>query len=199
VVPFWLILSPALALRPAPDVREEVESVLAAAVAGTPDPAAAHALAERVEDRVGVFAQVRYEAALAWNRAGELERARRGYDAVLETAPDHAAALYDRGEIALLQGNRAAARSDLEAAAALRPDHWVVYYRLAWLELDEGHTAAGEDRLLEALRRGMNLRMLVEDPGWHELLKRPDARRAIERMVVVYGSDALLKDLEALP
>lgn len=195
----WLIIPAALALRPAPDVRDEVETVLATAVAGARDPAAAHALAERVEDRVGVFAQVRYEAALAWNRAGELDRARRGYDAVLATDPDHAAALYDRGEIALLQGNRAAARTDLEAAAALRPDHWVVYYRLAWLELDEGHTAAGEDQLLEALHRGMELRMLVEDPGWRTLLKRPEARRAIERMIVVYGSDALLKDLEALP
>ncbi len=198
-------LSPAgWAMRPAPDVRAQVEVVLAAAVTHaaalqeTPveSAEAAAAVAARVEDRVGAFGAVRYEAALAWNRAGELDRARAAYDDVLDVVPGHAGALYDRGEIALLQGDRPAARRDLEAAAALRPDHWVVYYRLAWLELDEGHTAAGEAQLLAALRHGLDLRMLVTDPGWQPLLARPEARRAIERLVVVYGSDALLRELE---
>lgn len=75
----------------------------------------------------------------------------------------------------------------------------MVAYRLAQIACEDGRYGDTETHLLDALHRGLDLGMLVSDPAWRPLMKVPDARRTIERMVVVYGSDALLKELESVP
>ena len=65
-------------------------------------------------------ADVRFELASRWQRAGELDRAAAEYDRVLALAPDHAAALINRG-YARLARDPAAARADFTRARVLAP------------------------------------------------------------------------------
>ena len=189
---------PARALRPEPDARAALDEALAArveALAGR-DPAAAVAFARQIDGQVGALPAVRYELALTLNRQGELRAAREACDGVLELQPDHAAALYDRGELALLLGDRAAARADLTRAAALRPRHWAVHYRLALLAAEDGDPTALEAALVMALRHGMDLRLLLDDPAWAPALSDPRAGPALRRVIVVYGAESLIRELE---
>jgi hypothetical protein len=78
------------------------------------DAVARHCLSPREE------ADVRFEQASRWQRAGAIERARAEYDRVLALAPDHAAALINRGYAELVR-DPAAARADFTHARELAP------------------------------------------------------------------------------
>jgi hypothetical protein len=65
-------------------------------------------------------AEVRFEQASHWQRAGQIDRARAEYDRVLALAPDHAAALVNRAW-AELPREPDAARADFTRARGLAP------------------------------------------------------------------------------
>ena len=187
---------------PSPDYRTELGARYAAEVrslASSDRPGTALERAAEIEAQVGPFVQVRYEAALAQNRAGAIRSAIRAYGRVLELDPDHVGALYDRGELLLVEGataDRSRARRDLERAEELRPDHWAVPYRLALLAGQDKDQTEMANALTRALRNGLDLGLLATDPAWDPLLRQERTGSALLRFVRTYGSDALVTDLE---
>ena len=142
---------------------------------------------------------MRYEAALARNRAGEIRQAIQSYTRVLDLDPNHVGALYDRGELLLVAGadsDRVAARRDLEQAEKLRPDHWAVPYRLALLAAQDQNPSEMTNALSRALSNGMDLDLLATDPAWDTVLRQAQTGPILLRFARTYGSDALVQDLE---
>jgi len=196
-------MSPAfVSLAPAPDYRAELGQRLAGEVhivAEVDSLDAAIELAARIEDEVGALVPVRYEAALARNRAGLIGPAIQAYGRVLELEPDHVGALYDRSELWLVAGTeaeRARAKTDLERAETLRPDHWAVPYRLALLAGQRGESNALEAAMTRSIRTGLDLDLLAQDPAWLPLLRSEQTGPALRRIVGTYGSDALVRELD---
>ncbi len=189
-------------MAPAPDYRAELGQRLAGEVhivAETDSLNAAIELAARIEDEVGALVPVRYEAALARNRAGLIGPAIQAYGRVLELDPNHVGSLYDRAELWLVAGSdadRARAKADLEHTETLRPDHWAVPYRLALLAGQQGDASALEAAVVRAIRAGLDLNLLAQDPAWLPLLRSEQTGPALRRIVVTYGSDALVRDLK---
>lgn len=140
-------------------------------------------------------ADVAYEIAFALNRMAKLEDAVDAYGDVLELNPEHAAALYDRGEILLALGRDEEALHDLEAVARLRPDHWVVHFRLAELAGKRGDSLAFEEHLTDALRQGFDLRTLLKDPTWRGWFQDPKLGPILKKLVTVYGDETMLEGL----
>lgn len=197
-----LLVGLSTALAPPPDYRSELGQRLAADVRRVAEAEgldAAISLAAAIEDDVGALVDVRYEAALARNRAGRIEPAIAAYTRVLELDPDHIGALYDRGELWLVDGqpeNRARAHADLEHAQRLRPDHWAVHYRLAQLAGQEGDFRKMEQTLVQSVQNGLAVGLLLEDPAWQTLFADPDAGPVLTRIVRIYGDH---RDQERLP
>ena len=196
------ILMATVGLAPAPDYRAELGQRLAAQVHMVADIEgldAAIRFAAEVEDAVGALVEVRYQAALARNQAGHIRPAIKAYGRVLELDPDHVGALYDRAELWLVAGtdaDRIQARADLERAEALRPDHWAVPYRLALMAGQEQQTAQLEAAMTRSIRAGLDLRLLLQDPAWLPLLRSEVTGGVLRRIVITYGSEALLRELE---
>lgn len=192
----------ALSQAPAPDYRAELGARLAASVRAVATAEGLDAAVDRaaeIEDQVGPLVAVRYEAALAMNQAGNIQPAIRAYGTVLELAPDHTGALYDRGELWQLTGNptdRARARHDLEHAESLRPDHWAVPYRLALLAGQDTDARGMSAALTRSLRAGLDLGLLASDPAWRPLLIHPKTGPSILRFARTYGATSLVQQLE---
>ena len=159
----------------------------------TPPSPVAVTFTRRFEETVGASADLIYERAYALNRQGEVDDALDAYGEALKLDPDHAAARYDRGELYLAQGEDAAARADLEAAARLRPDHWAAWFRLAQLDARAGDPEGMEAHLIEALRQGFDLGLLVADPHWRAWFQDPRLGPVLTRLVTVYGDEHLLE------
>ena len=187
---------------PTPDYRAELGARYAAEsrrLASTDGLDAAADRAAQIDSQVGAFVQVRYEAALARNRAGEIRQAIQSYTRVLDLDPNHVGALYDRGELLLVAGadsDRVAARRDLEQAEKLRPDHWAVPYRLALLAAQDQNPSEMTNALSRALSNGMDLDLLATDPAWDTVLRQAQTGPILLRFARTYGSDALVQDLE---
>jgi len=142
---------------------------------------------------------VRYEAALARNRAGHIGPAIQAYGRVLDLDSDHVGALYDRAELWLVAGSdtdRQQARADLERAETLRPDHWAVPYRLALLAGQDGQADRLEAAMTRSIRAGLDLDILLQDPAWLPVLRSETTGSVVRRIVRTYGSDALDRALE---
>lgn len=190
-----LLLGLFLALPAAPDYRTELGQRLAAELDRQKDPREAANLGERLLDRIGELPEVCYATGLAWNQAGEREKALERYDCAIAARPEDAVARYDRGELRLLLGDLPGAREDLEKAATLRPDHWAVHLRLAQVAARSGDATTFERALEESLRRGLDLRTLGLDAEWRGWLADPDLGHVVRRLVTVYGPEGLLEEL----
>ena len=154
---------------------------------------------ERFQKHVERHPDLAYEVALARNRQGDRAAALEAYDTVIELAPDHAAARYDRGELHLGLGNVDAARTDLLAAARAHPEHWVVHFRLAHLAGLDGDARALEDHLTEALRHGFSFRTISADPTWRSWIRDPALGSVLVRLIVVYDDESIIEELRGTP
>ena len=194
-----------LAVRAAPtppDYREEIVSAqirVLESLAADGRYADVVRSGQRFQDHVEAHPDVGYEIALAWNRLGEHSRAMSAYTQVLASAPTHAAARYDRGELHLASGDDAAAKQDFLAAVAARPSHWAIHFRLAQLAGRARQPSDFDLHLTEALRHGLSFRRILEDPQWRGWLKHPELGPVMRRLIIVYGDDALIEELRDKP
>lgn len=187
---------------PPPDYAEALSRSAAAEVerlAAEQGMEAAVRFAERWASRVGPDADVYYEVGLAWRLAGDERRARTALDRALELDPAHLGALYDRGEVRLNAGDLAGAESDFREVVRLAPERWAGHFRLADLAARHGDPAAFERHLMDALRRGFELRAVVGDPRWSAYLADARLGPILRRLVVVYQGDEVLRSLETPP
>jgi tetratricopeptide (TPR) repeat protein len=155
------------------------------------------ALADRFQRQVEPSAPVTYEIAFALNRMGRRAEAVASYTKALALDPDHAASLYDRGELYLLDDRLDLARADFERAAVLVPGHWAVHFRLAELAARAHDTAGFESHLLDAVRNGFDFRSIANDPNWRGWARDPELGKVITKLVVLYSQEDLLELLQA--
>jgi tetratricopeptide (TPR) repeat protein len=191
-----LCLGAARAAREPDDYRADLMAGAAARVsrlseAGTFDDAIA--LAERFQRQVEPSAPVTYEIAYALNRIGRRAEAIATYTKALALDPDHAASLYDRGELYLLDGRIDLAQVDFERAAVLVPDHWAVHFRLAELAARAHDAQSFESHLTDAVRNGFDFRTIVGDPNWQGWARDPELGKVITKLVVLYSQEDLLE------
>ena len=57
-------------------------------------------------------------------------------------------------------------------------------------------TAQLEAAMTRSIRAGLDLRLLLQDPAWLPLLRSETTGGVLRRIVVTYGSEALLRELE---
>ncbi len=177
-----------------PDYRDTLGARLAAPVVELNRAGqyrAAIRRAGRLNRAVGRLAVVSYEAGYAHYQLGELEVAVSHYDAALRRDPDKAEALYDRGEIRLLQGDLDRAVTDFTAVVRLRPDHWGGHFRLAHAAALSDDAALFERHLMEAIHHGFNLEVVIGDPTWSGFVQSTTLRPVLRKVVVLYGSPRL--------
>lgn len=193
-----IVSGQAAASRPPSDYRQELHRSAVSQIevlAARSQFEEAFDFGNRFTRRVEPAPPVLYEMALLHNRLGQFDDALDGYDRVLELEPEHAAARYDRGELLLEQGQIERAQADLEAAARLAPEHWVVHFRLAELAGAQGDARAMEDHLVNAIRHGFSLETLEQSPTWRGWIGDPEIGPVINRMILIYGDEALLDRL----
>jgi tetratricopeptide (TPR) repeat protein len=89
-----------------------------------------------------------YELANLAAESGDREKARQGYEAVLERYPDFEEALVGLGGV-LLDQQSAKAAAPLEKATKIRPDDEVAWYRLAQAERVAGNREAQQKAMTE--------------------------------------------------
>jgi tetratricopeptide (TPR) repeat protein len=195
-----LVVCAAWAAREPQDYRADLMTGAATRVSRLSEAGqyeAAKALAERFQRQVEPSAPVTYEIALALNQMGKRSEAIATYTKALALDPDHAASLYDRGELYLLDGRVDLAQADFERAVVLAPGHWAVHFRLAELAARAHDTAAFESHLTDAVRNGFDFRTIVGDPNWHAWARDPDLGKVITKLVVLYSKEDLLELLQA--
>jgi len=93
-----------------------------------------------------------YELANLAAQSGDREKARQGYEAVIERFPDFEEALVGLGGVLLDEQAAKAAVQPLEKATKIRPDDEVAWYRLAQAERAAGNRDA-QQRALAEFRR----------------------------------------------
>ena len=195
-----LVLGAARAAREPDDYRADLMTGAATRVSRATErgaPEDAIALAERFQRQVEPSAPVTYEIAYALNRMGRRSEAVATYTKALALDPDHAASLYDRGELYLLDDRLDLARADFERAAVLVPTHWAVHFRLAELAARAHDTAAFESHLFAAVSNGFDFRTIAKDPHWQGWARDPELGKVITKLVVLYSQEDLLELLQA--
>ena len=208
-----LLLAVCLGARAAREPDDYRKDLMAGAAARVSSMSATGALedaidlAERFQRQVEPSAAVTYEIALALNRMGRRSEAIARYTKALALDPDHAASLYDRGELYLLDGKTELAKADFERAAVLVPNHWAVHFRLAELAARDHDPAAFESHLTDAVRNGFDFRALIipgpegaaptMDPNWQAWARDPELGKVITKLVVLYSQEDLLELLQA--
>jgi len=153
----------------------------------------------RVQRAVDRFPQVSYEIGYAHYQLGELVAAVRNYDAALLREPELTMALYDRGEIHLLEGRKEAAKEDFLVVVEQTPKHWAGHFRLAHLAGLDADPEQFELHLMGALKVGFNLESVVGDPDWVAFTRGPALHSVLRKIIVLYGDDELLKWLGEHP
>jgi len=148
-------------------------------------------LSGRLSRAVGRLAPVAYETGYAHYQLGEFEAAIRHYGVALKRDPNQAAAAYDRGEIYLIQGNQEQASSDFLRVVRLKPSHWGGHFRLAHLAGLSGDAVMFEKHLMDALRYGFDLEIVMADPDWNRFVVDETMRPVLRKLVVLYGNDRL--------
>ena len=194
----WLLLfcfSGSAWSRPAlPDYRVSLGNRLATDVARLNQAGRyrdAIKLSGRLVRSVGPLAPVAYEAGYAHYQLGEFGAAIRHYGVALKRDPRLAAAAYDRGEILLLQGDQDAATTDFMRVVRLKPNHWGGHFRLAHVAGLSGDPVLFEKHLMEALRYGFDLEIVMADPDWNRFVTDENMRPVLRKFVVLYGNDRL--------
>ena len=148
-------------------------------------------LSGRLTRSVGPLAPVAYESGYAHYQLGEFEVAIRHYGVALKRDPSFAAAAYDRGEIHLLQGDQDAASTDFLRVVRLKPSHWGGHFRLAHVAGLAGDPIMFEKHLMDALRYGFDLEIVMADPDWNRFVMNENMRPVLRKIVVLYGNDRL--------
>ena len=198
----WLLLPLVYAERPIPGYRDELMAGAAAAVAEVGQQKGAEAaedLAERWYRSVDEDARIAYEVGLAWRLAGTEERALTALNQALRLDPEMVAARYDRGEILLARGHLDQAEADFREVARLAPNQWAGHFRLADIAGRRGEPEAFQAHLLEALRQGFQLRLIVKDPHWSGFLADAKVGPVLRSLILVYQDESLLQELERPP
>ncbi|MCL4693929.1 MAG: hypothetical protein KJ060_15630, partial [Candidatus Hydrogenedentes bacterium] len=115
----------------------------------------------------------------------EYTRALTYYQRVLDTTPNHFAALLQAGLCAQRTGNAGAATSYFESAGDLRSDSWIPPYNLACLKAVGGDAEAALALLNEALDKAAAdsalLQALQSDPDLAPLRDREDFKGLVLR------------------
>ncbi len=191
---------PAAALLPPPDYRAELDQKMAAELSALNGGDAWEQVVEKGEayiEALGPSAPVAYELGFAENHLGHLSSALRWYGMAIEVDPNDPAARYDRGELLLASGKLDLAAADFQVASELRPDHWAAWFRLSQVAGARGDAAAFEAHLIEAMRQGLDTRMLVADPSWRAFSRDPALGPVLKRLITVYGDESILPALQA--
>lgn len=137
-----------------------------------------------------------YDIGLAYNQQGKIDYAKKYYDRALEINPNQSAALYDRAELHLVDGNIVKAKADLERLVSQKHEHWAVYFRLAEIAAKEGDGQQMENYLLQAIRQDLDLKLLLKDPlTWQKIAKDPKIRPYLHRIFVVMAEEKLWEAL----
>ncbi len=199
----WLLL-PLLvqAERPIPGYRDELMAGAAAAVAEVGQQQGAEAaedLAERWYRSVDEDARIAYEVGLAWRLSGNEDRALVALNQTLRLDPLMVAARYDRGEILLARGKLTEAEADFVEVARLAPNQWAGHFRLADIAGRRSEPEAFHAHLLEALRQGFQLRLIVKDPHWSGFMSDSKIAPVLRSLILVYQDERLLQELERPP
>ena len=181
--------------RPAlPDYRGSLGERLAADVARLNQAGRyrdAVKLSGRVTRAVGRLAPVAYENGYAHYQLGEFDSALRHYSIALQHDPKFAAAAYDRGEILLLKGDEDGAAADFLRVVKLKPNHWGGHFRLAHLAGLAQDSETFEKHLMDALRYGFDLELVMVDPDWNRFVADEIMRPVLRKVVVLYGNERL--------
>lgn len=197
-----LLIALALAERPLPDYRDELQAAAAAEIsqlASTKGPDAAEEASHRWTRAIGDDARIAYEVGLAWRLAGNESKAARQLDLAVQLDPDFVAARYDRGEVRLNREDLEGATEDFEVVVRLAPSEWAGHFRLADIAARRRDANGFKAHLLEALRCGFDLKLVVQDPRWHRYLADPELGPVLRTLVLVYQDEALLQTLEQPP
>jgi tetratricopeptide (TPR) repeat protein len=196
----WLVLafcSVAMAVRPPPDYAHVLDTDLAKQVASLNKVHAFHeavALAKRIETHVAPLPGVAYEAGFAHNQLGHIDQALTQYNLAIALDPHLATARYDRGEIYISLRRWTEARADFINVVAAEPEHWAGHFRLAHIAGATGESKAFERHLTEAIRHGLDLHSLAADPTWFGFAQDEVVGAAMRKVLVLYGSEALLRE-----
>lgn len=195
-------VSPSKAELPPRDYREE----LAQGAARAAEDLNARGLysqaieqAQGFEDRLFPASSVEYEIAYAYNRQDKTSRALTHYQRAVELDPTNAAAWYDAGELLLRQGELDRARESFQQAALLQPTHWAGPFRLADVAARQRDPVAFELHFKETLRRGFDLRTILQNENWRGYYRDPLLGPVIKRVVTVYLHEDLLRLFEVEP
>ena len=176
--------------------RDYRESLLAAVeseadrliVAGDLDEALA--LVRDFREEVAEDARLVYEESLIQNLMGDASDAEDRARDALALDPTLAVAWYDLGGLLLARGEQAEAVAAYTRAAEATVEHpqgWAAPLQLALIAARRRDPVALETWLREAVRRGLRLRALNEQPQWTDVLAYPTNREVHERLMLLYG------------
>jgi tetratricopeptide (TPR) repeat protein len=152
------------------------------------------ALANRIQRDVRPLAGVAYESGYAHNQLGRVDAALTAYGTAIDLDPKMAAARYDRGEIYISLGRWTDARADFIMVVAEQPNHWAGHFRLAHVAGALGDASGLERHLTEAIRHGFDLTVMAQDPQWLGFAQTPALGVVLRKIIVLYGTDELLRD-----
>jgi tetratricopeptide (TPR) repeat protein len=142
-------------------------------------------------------ARLHYELALQYNTQNQIDKALIHYDMALVIDPHLQSALYDRAEILLLQGKVDKAQHDLDILVKDGIEHWVVYFRLAEIYAEKGNGPLFEENLLQAIRYGFSLPLLLESgEKWKRYVEDPALREYLHRIIQLYGDETIWDSLQ---
>jgi tetratricopeptide (TPR) repeat protein len=137
-----------------------------------------------------------YNAGLFYNQQGDLARAKKYYDRAIEINGAQSSALYDRAELLLLEGRLSEAKQDLQVLIAQEQEHWAIYFRMAEISAKEGDGLQMEKYLLDAIKRDLELEILVQDFGtWSAIAKDPQLNPYLHRIFMVMAEENLWEGL----
>jgi tetratricopeptide (TPR) repeat protein len=161
------------------------------------------AVAQRFEREVVPTSGLAYLQGLAYRLMGDEERAQSEYRRSIDLDPDRATdAWFDLGEMYLGQGRWAEAdRAFAEVSRLLvtGPQAWRGPLRRAEVAAWQGDPVGFESALIEALRRGFDLRRVAHEPQWRTFAKNPKIRPALERLILGYADRSTLDQVRAEP
>jgi tetratricopeptide (TPR) repeat protein len=169
------------------------------------DPRQVHALIDRAqtfEDVVCPDGGLEYLVALAHRYLGENTEAEAHYRKATALSPDDFGAWNDLGEMMVLEGNWAEAKTDYTHVSELLandPRGWTGPWRLAEVAANQHDAATFEDNIREALRRGFSFKTIAGLPNWQRFYADPALHDSIEKLITVYGDRKTLESLQASP
>jgi tetratricopeptide (TPR) repeat protein len=137
-----------------------------------------------------------YNVGLFYNQQGDLAKAKMFYNQAIEINGAQSSALYDRAELYLLEGRLLEAKQDLQILITQEQEHWVIYFRMAEISAKEGDGQQMEKYLLDAIKRDLELEILVQDfVTWNAIAKDPQLSPYLHRIFMVMAEESLWEGL----